>query len=159
MIQSRVAQGRSVEDAVAEFSAAREAPNAIESHLRSWLAFMRHQVDAGQRSPNYLHPLRSYTRPGGPFSYWDGRLLDDVTFARLEDWAMWLTEQELAPKSVRNVLGAFRSFLEWCKRRGALHAMPEFPTVEVDESAPPIISAPTLDAILRPSPTTAAASS
>ena len=64
MIQSRVAQGRSVEDAVAEFSTAREAPNAIESQLRSWLAFMRHQVNAGQRSPTYLHPLRSYTRPG-----------------------------------------------------------------------------------------------
>lgn len=148
MLRNRVAQGRSLADAVAEFSRTAEAPSAIQVHVRRWLLFMQHEADSGQRSPTYLHGIKSYTREGGPFDHWAGKLVREVDFAALEDWALELHRSGLAAKSVRNVLGAFRSFLGWCRRRGVIDALPDFPQVEVDEVAPPIIAAEVLDAIL-----------
>jgi hypothetical protein len=86
---------------------------------------MEHSVEIGQRSPTYLHAIRSYTREGGPFDFWKEKLLLEVDFAGLEDWSLWLSGRELSSKSVRNILGAFRSFLRWCGRRGLLETVPE----------------------------------
>jgi integrase len=66
----------------------------------------------------------------------------------LEDWSLWLADRGLSPKTRRNALGAFHSFLSWLRRRGDIRDVPEFPWPKVEEHEPRVLTIEDQDAIL-----------
>jgi len=106
-------------------------------------------MTAGSRSPTYLRELERYAKRGGHFDWWRGRALAEIRYAALEDWSSWLAARRLGPKTRRNVLGAFRSFLSWLELREELPGrMPRFPWPKVDDYEPRVLSVADQDAIL-----------
>lgn len=148
-IRTEYANGRSLEAALAPYLPRHAATSKVRHWLPRWLEVKRRERDAGQRSPEYLRGLDRYADPDtGHFSYLLDVSIYDLGYGVLEDWSLWLADRELAPKSRRNVIGAFRAFAGWLKRRGEVASLPEFPTVEVDEHSPTIISRQAQDAVL-----------
>jgi hypothetical protein len=95
----------------------------------------------GERSPNYLRELERWAKPEGHFAWWRGKSIYEIRAGALEDWPHWLAKRGVAAKTRRNVLGGFRSFVGWLRRRELIEAIPSFPEVPVDEYAPTLISA------------------
>jgi integrase len=120
----------------------------ITARVSNWLRHRRAHCKAGDISPTYLRELERYARADGYIPWWKGVSIFEVTYGGLEDWSQSLAEQGLSGSTRRKVLGAFRTFLAWLRRRGDIDAVPEFPSVPVDEYAPTIISANAQDAIL-----------
>jgi integrase len=137
-----VARGRALEDVLAELSPRAASFQSVDSLLARWLALFRRRVEVGDRQPRTLRELERWARPGGHFSWWDGRGLGDVSRAAVEEWSLWLaTERRLSPKSRRNVLAGFHSFLSWVAddvRPG--FAVPRFPWPELDDRQPTVLS-------------------
>jgi hypothetical protein len=65
----------------------------------------------------------------------------EIRAGALEDWSHWLAQRGVAAKTRRNVLGGFRSFVSWLRRRELIETIPCFPEIPVDEYAPTLISA------------------
>jgi hypothetical protein len=84
-------------------------------------------MEAGSLSPSYFRDLELYVRPGGYFAFFDPLGVQEITYGVLEDFSLALADRGLSPKSRRNALGAFRSFLGWLRKRGELLALPDFP--------------------------------
>ncbi len=114
-------------------------PNLVPERLRPWLETVRRQVQAGDRSPTYLRELRRYARAGGEFSWWDTRSIYEIDYAALEDWCGWLADRGLGAKTRKNMLGAFRTFLGWLRRRGEIRDLPECPSLDVPEYEPRVL--------------------
>ncbi len=147
-IRGKVAEGRHLEDVLAEYLPADAVPNLVSVRVQRWLAVKRRETDAGDCSPTYLRELERYSRPEGYFAWWVGRTIYDIDYAALEDWSLWLADRGLSPKTRRNVLGALRSFLGWLGRRKEIREVPEFPWPKVDEHRPRVLSIEEQDAIL-----------
>ena len=131
----------------------RSAPeNQIGTWLGRWLEMQRDRCAAGDLSPGYLRELERWVRPGSHLAYWAEWATWEPRYGDLEDWSRALAKRGLSAKTRRNVLGAFRVFLRWLSRRGDLQRLPEFPSIQVDEHAPTIISQRTQDAILEAIP-------
>jgi len=149
LIRSRIAQGATVEEAMAVFLPATHAVNLVLSRAAQWLSLKQHEASAGDRSPTYVRELERFLQPGGHFSWWDGRSIHDVNYAALEDWSQWLADRGLSPKTRWNVLAAFRSFLGWLYRREEIRELPrQYPWPKPPEATPAPISARTQDQIL-----------
>ena len=116
-IRGKVAEGRHLDDVLAEYLPAEAKPNLVGVRVERWLEVKRREVDAGDRSPTYLRELVRYARPEGHFSWWVGCSIFEIDYGGLEDWSLWLADRGLSAKSRRNVLGAFRSFMGWLRRR------------------------------------------
>ena len=152
-IRGKVAEDRSLADVLAEYLPATAKPNLVPARVAAWLEVKRRQVETGDRSPTYLRELRRYARPGGEFSWWANRSIHEISYAALEDWSGWLADKEtkhgrLSAKTRANILGAFRGFVGWLHRREEIRKVPEFPTVDVPEYLPRIISIEDQAAIL-----------
>jgi integrase len=64
-----------------------------------------------------------------------------VKFGHLEDWLTWLgKEKKLSANTRKKVLGAWRVFMRWIRKRGDIDSVPELPEVPVDEYTPTIIT-------------------
>lgn len=147
-VQVQVAKGHPLLEVLAGYLPAHAKPLLVETRLAAWLAAKRKLCHAGDLSPTYLRELERYAQPDGHFSFWHGRSVLEVDTASVDDWADWLLERGIGPKTRHNVIGAFRAFLSWLKRRKQLRELPDMPTVKVPEHAPTIITAKTQDAIL-----------
>jgi integrase len=146
-IRSDVASGAPVEVAVAPFLRRPTAATLVSTKLAAYLARERERAAAGQLSPLTLRELERYAKPGGAFAPMLGLHVFAVRYGHLDDWRAQLAAKH-APKTVANVLGAFRAFLAWVHRRGEIVAVPPFPTVELDEHVPTIIDVETQDRVL-----------
>ena len=84
----------------------------------------------------------------GYFSFFDELSIYELSYARIEDFSLHLTDLGLSPKTRRNVLGALHVFLGWLQKRGELQQIPEIPLPRVDEHQPRILSIEDQDRIL-----------
>ena len=147
-VQGELARGMSLEQILTTYLPKRAKQHLVETRLAVWLDAKRDEASSGDRSPSYLRELERYARPDGHFSWWFGKSILEITTAGVDDWASWLRKRAIAPKTRRNVVGAFRAFLGWLHRRGEISGTPHMPWVAVDEYSPTIVSAETQDAIL-----------
>lgn len=148
VIRTRIMGGLSREDAVMPYLAAGARRRQVLAEYGRWLRLKRAQVEAGERSPRTVREYERFAREGGELSWWAGRSIGEVDYASLEDWSLWLAERGLAPKTRRNVIGAFRVFLGWLRKRGALAAVPDVPMPAAVDHEPVVISPRTQAAIL-----------
>ncbi len=151
-IRSKVAEGRPLDEVIAEYLPTDAKPNRIPTWIARWLEVKRAETEAGERSPTYLRELERYARPGGYFSFFNERSIHELTYGHLEDWSLSMARDQLSPKTRQNALGAFRSFLRWLKRREVLLKVPETPAVKVDEYLPRVLSIEDQDRVLREIP-------
>lgn len=138
-IRGRIRSGMSAEAAVAPFLTSSSAAARVATHYERWLEAKRREVRLGRLSPRTLQEYARYARPQGEIGWWDSRSIYEIDEARLEDWSFALAERCLAPKTIRNVLGAFRSFTAWLVRRGGLERVPLFPVVRLERHAPRVL--------------------
>ncbi len=153
LIRARIAQGATIDEAIAVFLPANHSVNLVLSRAEHWLAMKRREADAGDHSPTYVRELERYLRRDGHFSWWAGWSIHEVSYAALEDWSHWLADRGLSPKTRWNVLAAFRSFLGWLYKREEIRELPrEFPWPKPTERAPPVLSPRTQEEILKAVP-------
>jgi integrase len=145
-VEIEVAKGRTVDDVLSEFAPTAAAASGVEPLLRRWIEVFEKRVEVGGRAPR---TLREYRRWAGPkeskyahFAYWYGTSIWEIATADVEEWSHWLaTERGLSPKTVRNVLAGFHSFLAWAARDVRPdYRVPRFAWPEVDEHQPAILS-------------------
>ncbi len=149
LVRSRIAQGATVDEAMAIFLPSGHAINLVLARAEHWLAVKQREAEAGDRSPTYVRELARYLAPDGHFSWWAGRSIHEVSYAALEDWSHWLADRGLSPKTRWNILAAFRSFLGWLYRREEIRELPrEYPWPKPPERTPAPLSARTQDEIL-----------
>ena len=151
-IQGKVAEGRPLDDVLAEYAPEDSQPNQISARVTKWLDVKRREMEAGDISPTYLRDLERFAESDGYFSWWVGRTIYDINYAALEDWSLAMADRGLAAKTRSNALGAFRSFVTWLYRREELREVPEFPWPKVDEHQPRILRIEEQDAILEAIP-------
>jgi integrase/recombinase XerC len=147
-IWEKVADGRALEEVLAQYQPEESKPNLISERTKQWLEVKRREADAGDCSPTYLRDLERFAAPEGYFSWWAGCTIYEIDYAALEDWSLWMADRGLAAKTRANALGAFRSFVTWLHRREELQKVPEFPWPKVDEHQPRILRIEEQDAIL-----------
>ena len=147
-IRAKVAEGQPLEEVLAGYMPPDSRPNLVPTWLERWLEVKRAEAAAGERSPTYFRELERYARPRGYFSFFQGTSIYELSYGVLEDWSLWMAGRGLSPKSRRNALGAFRSFLGWLKRRRELREIPEMPHVKVDEYLPRVLSIEDQDRVL-----------
>ncbi len=149
-INKEVARGVPHADAVRPYLPKAARPNLVTERYADWIKVKQAQVGAGERSPRgAVAEYARYARKGGEISWWAGRLVGDIDSSTLEDWATWLAERGLGAKTRCHVLGAFRTFCTWLRRRKDITSIPEFPErPPVREHEPRIITPAEQDAVL-----------
>jgi len=135
-----ISRGYSIPRAISEFLPTFTAEDLIENRLIEHLAYFKRLVDQGKRSPSTLREIERYARDDGHFSYWYGTNTRALTFGQVEDWHAWLGDRGISLKTQKNVSDAFRAFLRRLKKRSEIDSVPEFPSIEVPEHAPTIIT-------------------
>ncbi|MFQ5515825.1 MAG: tyrosine-type recombinase/integrase [Myxococcota bacterium] len=149
LIRSRIAQGATVDEAMAIFLPSAHVYNLVLARAARWLEIKKREADSGDRSPTYVRELERYLRPKGHFSWWAERSIHDVSYAALEDWSHWLADRGLSPKTRWNILAGFRSFLGWLYKREEIRELPrEYPWPKPPEATPAPLSPRTQDQIL-----------
>jgi len=141
-VEDEVARGRSLEDVVAELSA-RPRAQIIGPLLDRWVKLFRQRVRVGERAPRTLRELERWnTEETGHFRWWEEKSLADISRASVEEWSLWLaTDRNLSPKSRRNVLAGFHSFLSWVAEDVQPGwEPPRFTWPELDERQPTVLS-------------------
>ena len=144
-IRTLVAQGLTVEHAIAQYRPMECPEDLVENRMAEYLEHFRELVEQGKRSPTTLGEIERYAQPDGHFSYWYGQSAWELTYGDIEDWHKWLGRRQnrsnrtkrktLSPKTQKNVSDAFRAFLRRLKRRGQIDNVPEFPSIETQEYA------------------------
>ena len=152
-IRGQVADGTSLVEVLARYQPTGANTNLVPSWLDRWLEIKQRQSDSGDRSPTYLSELRRYAKPAeGHFSWWKNRSIHEISYGALEDWSLWLADRNLSPKTRRNVIGAFRSFLGWLKLRGEIREVPAAPLPRLNEYVPRVLSIEQQDLVLEAIP-------
>ena len=152
-IRDLVSQGRTLDEAIASLLPSHAPQNLVLRRMDKWLEVKRIEMEAGDLSPNYLTTLEHYAKPNGVMSWWDGISIHEIDYAALEDWSLWLSGRRLKPKSRRNIIGVFRSFIGWMFRRGDIREMPrDIPWPRVPEHAPTVLSLRTQRVVLKAIP-------
>ncbi len=139
-IRSRVADGRSLESVLGDYLPSKAKANLVSRRLEIWVGVRRRECAAGSLSPSYLHQLEQLSSPSGYFAFFAGLSIFEITYGALEDFSLWLADQGLSPKSRRNYLAAFRSFVAWLHRRGELPEVPRFPLPKADDHEPRLLA-------------------
>jgi integrase len=147
-IRSELAAGHSIHRVLATYLPERSRPNRFRSHLERWLEVKRRETEGGSLSPTYFRELERYGKENGYFSFFDELSIYELSYARIEDFSLHLSDLGLSPKTRRNVLGALHVFLGWLRKRGELQQIPEIPLPRVDEHQPRILSIEDQDRIL-----------
>jgi len=139
-IRARLSRGMSHEVAVAPFLPISNRVAKVATYYEAWLERRRRELEAGKLSHRTVAEYARYAREGGELDFWAAHTIYDVDAAALDDWALWLAaERKLSPKTIRNVLGAFRTFLHALERRGEIERAPVFPTVPLDQHVPRVL--------------------
>ncbi len=151
-IRTKVAEDRTLEEVLASYLPNEAEPNLVSVRVERWLDVKRREVEAGDRAPMYLRELKRYARSDGHFSWWEGRTIYEIDYAALEDWSLWLADRGISPKTRRNVLGGFHSFMAWLRRRGEIRELPEVPWPKAPEHQPKVLSPDAQEALLEAIP-------
>jgi transposase len=166
-IQGRVARGVPLEAAVEEYGpASRVKRETVERWVGEYLAEQVERADRLEISPTHLRELRRYARhDGDAWNWWyrDGLTVHEISGARIREWVRWLQSRRssrsasasgrLAPKSVKNIVVSFRTFVRWLYSLEKIARVPPFPPVRVPDYTPTLLSAEDQAAILNaPSP-------
>jgi len=111
----------------------------IGERAKRYLENFRTLVAEGQRSPTTLRELDRYAKPGGHWSYWEGRPIHGLAYSDVADWHRWLATRGISAKTRKNVSDAFRAMLRWWKDRDEGVAVPKFDVIRVRRYVPTII--------------------
>jgi len=145
-IRSLVAQGLTLQRAIAKYRPMDCPEDLVENRVGEYLAHFRELVEQGKRSPTTFREIERYAKTegsgsAGGFSYWYGRNTRNLSNGDVEDWHKWLGGRRISPKAQKLVSDAFRAFLRRLEWRNEVYRVPQFPTIEVPEYAPRIITA------------------
>jgi integrase len=151
-IRTKLTEHRALDDVLAEYMPARSKPNQVQEKLARWLTSKRREVEAGDRSPSTLREYERYCKPDGHFAFWWGRSISEIRAASLHEWAEWLIDQKLGPKTRKNVMGAFHAFLSYLRDREEIDRIPSFHWPRVPEHSPKILAPGAQDAVLQAIP-------
>jgi hypothetical protein len=144
-IRALIANGASVQHAVAQFRPMECPEDLIENRVDEYLGHWRRLVETGKRSPATLKEIEGYARRKGSgsraaWAYWYGHNARDILNGRVEDWHVWLSRRGISATTQGHVSDAFRAFLRRLAWRGEIAQAPSFPTIERPEYAPQVIS-------------------
>lgn len=148
-IEAAVARGESLE-VVANRYRPRSKKRSVQASFDRFVRHIEELVEGGVRSAKTAREYRRIART--EIGWWDGRSIDEINYASLEDWDRSLSVRGLAPKSRRNYLGALRACCAWLARRQEIATIPHFPRIEVPEHSPRIIPREVVDFLLRQIP-------
>jgi len=151
-IRGRVADGHPLADVLREYLPIKANLNLVPGRLARWLEVKRGEAEGGSLSPLYVRELERTTRPGGYFSFFDDTSIHEITYGKLEDFALWLAKKNLKPKTRRNVIASFRAFLGWLHLRGEIREVPRTPFPKGPEYEPRIIPAHEQDRVIQAIP-------
>ena len=149
VIETAWLQGMHLPEAIAQV-----VPKSVPSRnlgrlLETWFKEVESKEKAGDLSPGYIKTIESYLKHGGNiWAFWRQRSIRDITRLSLEEFDSFLRDRGVHPKTRRNTLGVFRTFMTWCHRRDYILRIPPMPVVPVDEHVPKIINFKTQQAIL-----------
>jgi site-specific recombinase XerC len=104
-----------------------------------WLAHERKRAEAGQITLGGVKAIEGRIRKHWT-KKWDKVCTHEIRKAHLQDWAMELQSEGLAPASIAVRLSNLRSMLTWLKDRQELVAVPVFPSVKIPENAPRLLT-------------------
>lgn len=120
----------------------------LEASVERWMKHLEAQVEAGDRSPNYLRRLRDFTGPNGHFASLYGTSIFSIDYGVLEDLAHELQDQ-MSRTSVVHVMSSLRTCLRWvAKRSSGTYQAPEFPELRRNEYEPAILAPEEQNAVL-----------
>ena len=144
-VEAEVARGRPLAEVLEDYRTKPQAEAGVEPLLAHWIEVFRKRAEQGSRQPR---TLREYARWAGPaknehahFSHWYGSSISEIDRASLEEWSFWLSDRGLSPKTVRNVMGGFSSFMSWVADSVLTDlVVPRFPLPAVDDHQPTILS-------------------
>lgn len=140
-----MAKGERPQDVMARMNGPAHRELVLDAYAR-WLKHFADLVAMGKRSST---TLREYRRIGASdMHYWEGRGLESIRYAALEEWNLSMEFCGIGDKSRRNRLGALRACCVWLLKREEIEALPPFPTVSVREHVPTIIPVDDLDRVL-----------
>lgn len=144
-VEIEVARGKSLVDVLSEFTPQASAASGVEPLLSRWMEVFRKRVEVERRQPRTLREYERWLGAKDPenahFNYWFGTSIWEISTADLEEWTYWLSKKGLSPKTVKNVLAGFSSFLHWVARDVRPdYRVPPFPWPEVDDHQPSIVS-------------------
>jgi hypothetical protein len=128
------------------------ADDRIGAWLQRYIEHFKGLVEAGKRSGNSLREIERYAQEDGHFGWWWERTIYGITFGDVEIWHLKLAKRDIAPKTQKNASDAFRAFLRWVAKRDPLVEVPQFPTIDVPEYVPRIVSLEEQARILREIP-------
>ena len=152
-IRVKIARGTSPQQAVDEFSPEASAAHNVERWVDDYLAEQTERAGRLEISPNHLRELRRCARDKGYWSWWHGWSIHEIDAPALTKFRRYLARNlDLSPKTQRNILGYFRSFMKWMHALEAIDRIPAFPTVKVKDHRPTIISPRTQELILEEIP-------
>ncbi len=147
-IRSKVAEGRPLDEVLAEFLPANAKPNLVPTWLQKWVAMRKRDCEAGTLSPLFVSELERLIKPGNHFSFFDEISIHELNYGVMEDWIAWMADRQLGPKSRQTYAGYFRAFVTWIHKRGEIRERPDFPSVKLEEHDPQILSAEEQDDVL-----------
>lgn len=101
---------------------AADRPLAFDNLIDKWLEYKRDETSSG-----YHQHLMEYA--GKATDFFHGRNIKEVEFADVEDFSKSLA---VGNKTRHNILAALHHFMVWCKRRGAIKEVPQFPTIRFE---------------------------
>jgi integrase len=147
-VHMEVSKGRALDDVLSELAPHQSATSGVDNLLVEWLDLFRKKVKAGDRQPRTLREYERWARsdpknpekPENHFAWWYGRSVWEVDEASLEEWSYWQAEKGISPKSRRNVLAGFRSFLVWVTRKRRDFTVPPFPWPTTPDHLPTVLT-------------------
>jgi integrase len=156
-IRALVANGDSVQQAIARFRPMECPEDFVENRVAEYLEHWRGLVDKSKRSPATLREIERYAqREGkgtrGAWAYWYGQNAKQIPNGAVEDWHAWLCDRGIGATTQGHVSDAFRSFLRRLEWRGEIDRVPNFPAIERPEYAPRTISLSRRDRIFEAIP-------
>jgi integrase len=143
-IRSRVEDGRDLQAVLDQILP--KARRTIVELAERWLEDKHRQVAAGKRAPRSYESLRSSVR--NHWTYWKNTPAEGITKGQLEDWTTALAARGLAPRTVAYSLAALHSFFVWLYDREEIARVPSFPTVDIPDYTPELLSREEQSAVL-----------
>jgi integrase len=130
LIRADLIHGKSLEQALARYRSTVAEADLVEKRLDDYLAWWEQRVAQGKRSPLTLREIKRYAKAGGPWSWWFGRSVHDLTNADMKSWHVELGRQPISLATQKHISDAFRAFLNQLAEDEIIERVPKFPEIE-----------------------------
>jgi integrase len=139
-IRGEIAECGDPEGVLARYQSAKAKANLVPTRLERWLEVRKHHASEGETlSPTTIAEYIRYSKPEGHFTFFEDVSIHEITYGMLEDFDIWLASRNLGPKTRRNVLSAFLTFLKWLRQRGEIREVPAYRLPRPPEHEPQLL--------------------